>query len=71
MANFELLKEIVSPNTSKIVMLVMDGLGGLPREVNGPTELEHAAPNLDRLAEGNLGLSQPAGWALQRAARAI
>ena len=63
MANFELLKEIVSPNNSKIVLLVMDGLGGLPREVNGPTELEHAhTPNLDRLAdEGNLGLSQPAG----------
>ena len=41
----------------------MDGLGGLPREVNGPTELEYAyTPNLDRLAEeGNLGLSQPAG----------
>jgi 2,3-bisphosphoglycerate-independent phosphoglycerate mutase len=63
MANFELLKEIVSPNNSKIVLLVMDGLGGLPREVNGPTELEHAnTPNLDRLAEeGNLGLSQSAG----------
>jgi 2,3-bisphosphoglycerate-independent phosphoglycerate mutase len=63
MANFELLKELVSPNQSKIVLLVMDGLGGLPREVNGPTELEAAStPNLDRLArEGNLGLSQPAG----------
>ncbi len=63
MANFELLKELVSPNTSKIVLLVMDGLGGLPREVNGPTELEYAnTPNLDRLAnEGCLGLSQPAG----------
>jgi len=63
MANFELLKELVSPNQSKIVLLVMDGLGGLPREVNGPTELEAAStPNLDRLArEGCLGLSQPAG----------
>src|SRR5512139_1251637 len=63
MANFELLKELVSPNNSKIVLLVMDGLGGLPREVNGPTELEDAnTPNLDKLAEeGNLGLSQPAG----------
>ena len=63
MADFELLKELVSPNSSKIVLLVMDGLGGLPREVNGPTELEFAqTPNLDRLAtEGCLGLSQPAG----------
>ena len=63
MADFELLKELVSPNQSKIVLLVMDGLGGLPRDLNGPTELEFAnTPNLDRLAvEGNLGLSQPAG----------
>jgi 2,3-bisphosphoglycerate-independent phosphoglycerate mutase len=63
MANFELLKELVSANQSKIVLLVMDGLGGLPRDLNGPTELEFAqTPNLDRLAvEGNLGLSQPAG----------
>jgi len=26
-------------NDSKIVMLVADGLGGLPREPGGPTEL--------------------------------
>jgi 2,3-bisphosphoglycerate-independent phosphoglycerate mutase len=63
MADFELLRELVSPNQSKIVLLVMDGLGGLPRELNGLTELEFAhTPNLDRLAlEGNLGLSIPAG----------
>lgn len=63
MADFELLKELLSPNASKIVLLVMDGLGGLPREVNGPTELEYAnTPHLDQLAvEGNLGLSTPAG----------
>ena len=63
MADFEMLKELVSPNSSKIVLLVMDGLGGLPREVNGPTELEFATtPHLDQLAtEGSLGLSQPAG----------
>ncbi len=63
MADFELLKELVSANQSKIVLLVMDGLGGLPHNLNGPTELEFAqTPNLDRLAvEGNLGLSQPAG----------
>ena len=63
MANFELLHELISPNSSKIVLLVMDGLGGLPREVNGPTELEYAnTPNLDQLAkEGSSGLSQPAG----------
>src|SRR5690606_14050243 len=45
----------------KILLLVMDGLGGLPRELNGPTELEAAnTPNMDRLArEGSCGLSIP------------
>ena len=42
-------------------MLIMDGLGGLPREPGGPTELETAhSPNLDALAEkSSLGLSIP------------
>ena len=45
------------------MLLVLDGLGGLPREAGGPTELEAAStPNLDRLAaEGQTGLSQPIG----------
>jgi 2,3-bisphosphoglycerate-independent phosphoglycerate mutase len=61
MADFELLKDLIVPNPSKIVLLVMDGLGGIPRESNGPTELEFAkTPNLDRLAaEGSLGLIVP------------
>ncbi|HZY40622.1 MAG TPA: phosphoglycerate mutase, partial [Anaerolineae bacterium] len=61
MADFKLLHELLAPHTSKIVLLVMDGLGGLPRELNGQTELEYAqTPNLDRLAlEGNLGLMTP------------
>jgi 2,3-bisphosphoglycerate-independent phosphoglycerate mutase len=39
----------------------MDGLGGLPVEPGGPTELEAAAtPNMDRLArEGTLGQTNP------------
>jgi 2,3-bisphosphoglycerate-independent phosphoglycerate mutase len=45
----------------KIVFLVLDGLGGLPHESTGLTELEAAAtPNLDRLARRSaLGLSTP------------
>ncbi|GAB4390353.1 MAG: 2,3-bisphosphoglycerate-independent phosphoglycerate mutase [Thermodesulfovibrionales bacterium] len=46
----ELIKGLVVKNNSKIVLLVMDGVGGLPRE-DGRTELEAAAtPNLDALA---------------------
>ena len=45
----------------KMVLLVMDGLGGLPHPETGLTELEAArTPNMDRLAaEGSCGLSVP------------
>jgi 2,3-bisphosphoglycerate-independent phosphoglycerate mutase len=47
----ELVRGLVVKNEAKIVMLVADGLGGLPLEPGGPTELEAAAtPNLDALA---------------------
>jgi 2,3-bisphosphoglycerate-independent phosphoglycerate mutase len=61
MADFQLLEDLLVPGQTKIVLLVMDGLGGIPRDLNGPTELEHAkTPNLDRLAaEGSLGLTIP------------
>jgi len=57
----DLLRQLREPNTTKIVMLVADGLGGLPMEPGGKTELETArTPNLDRLAaEGAVGLSTP------------
>jgi 2,3-bisphosphoglycerate-independent phosphoglycerate mutase len=56
-----LLREIVIPGTSKIVLLVMDGLGGLPNPATGRTELEQAdSPHLDALAKGGIcGLSVP------------
>jgi 2,3-bisphosphoglycerate-independent phosphoglycerate mutase len=48
----ELTRSLKSKNDSKIVMLVADGLGGLPIEPGGPTELEAAkTPNLDSLAK--------------------
>lgn len=48
----QLVRELKIENQSKIVMLVADGLGGLPIEAGGPTELEAAkTPNLDNLAK--------------------
>ena len=48
----QLVRDLKTSNTSKIVMLVADGLGGLPIEPGGPTELEAAkTPNLDALAK--------------------
>jgi len=56
--DFELIREIAIPAETKIVMLVMDGLGGLPDPQTGRTEMETARiPNLDRLAqEGICGM---------------
>ena len=57
----DLTRTLHEKNDSKIVMVVSDGLGGLPMEPGGKTELETAdTPNLDRLAErGVLGLTVP------------
>jgi 2,3-bisphosphoglycerate-independent phosphoglycerate mutase len=57
----ELIRELREPNSSKIILLVADGLGGLPVEPGGKTELESArTPNLDACArEGVCGLSIP------------
>src|SRR5437667_9513550 len=57
----DLIRELREPGTGKIVLLVADGLGGLPVEAGGKTELESArTPNLDTLAgEGVCGLSTP------------
>jgi len=51
MANLEFIRKLVIPAETKIVFLVMDGIGGLPMREGGPTELEAAhTPNLDALA---------------------
>ena len=58
--NLDLMRELSVPTDSKIVLLVLDGLGGLPNDA-GQTELEAAnSPNLDSLAaSSDLGLSLP------------
>ena len=55
------LAELVQPGERRAVLLVLDGLGGLPREPGGRTELETArTPHLDRLARhGGCGLHVP------------
>jgi 2,3-bisphosphoglycerate-independent phosphoglycerate mutase len=63
MDGFELVKDLSESTPSKIVMLVIDGLGGLPGPATGMTELETArTPNLDKLAfSGSCGLTRPVG----------
>jgi 2,3-bisphosphoglycerate-independent phosphoglycerate mutase len=57
----QLIRELREANDSKIVLVVADGLGGLPLEMGGKTELESArTPNLDAcVREGVCGLSTP------------
>jgi len=57
----KILSRLVQPSTTKIVLLILDGLGGLPQTPGGLTELETAAtPNMDRLAAGGvLGQTDP------------
>jgi 2,3-bisphosphoglycerate-independent phosphoglycerate mutase len=56
-----LLRELITPARTKIAMILLDGLGGLPRQPGGLTELESArTPHLDTLAErSDLGLTVP------------
>jgi len=56
-----MLKDLLRPNGTKIVLLVMDGLGGIRNGDFPKTALERArTPNMDRLAaEGLCGRSIP------------
>ena len=57
----DLTRRLHTSNDSKIVMMVADGLGGLPQTPDGNTELEAAnTPNLDQLAQSGIqGASIP------------
>lgn len=57
----EILEQLVSKNDSKIIFLVLDGVGGLAMEGKGGTELQVAhTPNLDALAEkSSCGIFDP------------
>jgi 2,3-bisphosphoglycerate-independent phosphoglycerate mutase len=61
MIEFENIKKLSRKSPSKIVLLVMDGVGGLPHSETGKTELESARiPNLNHIARDSLcGLIDP------------
>jgi 2,3-bisphosphoglycerate-independent phosphoglycerate mutase len=62
----EVLRELSLKNDQKIVLYVLDGLGGLPMVQGGKTELESAStPNFDALAKiSECGLHNPLGMGI-------
>ncbi len=60
----KLIRGLIQTNSTKIVLVVLDGLGGLP--VNGKTELEKAeTPNMDSLAQASAcGLHIPVAYGI-------
>ncbi len=61
MIGFDHISKIVQRTDSKIVLFVLDGIGGLPHPETGRTELETArTPNLDKIAtESICGMIDP------------
>jgi len=61
--DLDLVRELAQEADTKIVLFVMDGLGGLPHPETGRTELETAyTPHLDMLArESACGFTVPVG----------
>jgi 2,3-bisphosphoglycerate-independent phosphoglycerate mutase len=64
--DLELARELSQEADTKIVLFVMDGLGGLPHPETGRTELEAAwTPHLDNIAkESSCGLTMPVGYGI-------
>jgi 2,3-bisphosphoglycerate-independent phosphoglycerate mutase len=62
----EFIDTLVVNNDTKIVFLIMDGLGGLPMAGKIGTELEVAkTPHLDALAQNSVcGLADPVGYGI-------
>ncbi len=62
----ELIDRLIVKNNTKIVFLIMDGLGGLPAPGRNETELEAArTPNLDLLVRQSVcGLLDPVGYGI-------
>jgi len=60
----KVLRSLINQNDSKLVMVIIDGMGGLP--IKGKTELEAAnLPNLNRLAfQSACGLIDPIGYGI-------
>ena len=60
MERIEILKELVEENNTKILLVVLDGVGDIP-SIDNKTPLEKAeTPNLDKLAkESTLGMHIP------------
>jgi 2,3-bisphosphoglycerate-independent phosphoglycerate mutase len=63
---FNIIPDLHGKGEGRMVLLVLDGLGGLPHPRTGLTELETArTPHMDRLArEGVCGLHQPVDYGI-------
>ena len=61
----EILPQLINKNDTKLVLLVLDGLGGTTNE-HSVTELEVArTPNMDKLiSSGSAGLHRPVGYGI-------
>src|SRR4029078_855216 len=56
------LTPLIQPADTKILLVVMDGLGGYADAEHGTALAEAATPNLDQLVrEGTAGLVEPVG----------